>query len=129
MLLADNSGRYQTLGGFGRYRIHWRQNQPRHMFKMSKLTQQLFIDMYVKVESYNMNFIRFHQETFRVMDYQGLHNYVNTKAHHLKRPLGQFFILPSSFQVIISLIFYFIITFKPQNLTDICGKIIKMPWQ
>ena len=87
-----------TLRDYYSFIFHSRNDIPNHIFRMFKLTQQFFVDSYVKVESNNLNYIRTHQEAFRNMDYQR-HDYLNNRAHYNGQPVGNMFILPSTFQV------------------------------
>ncbi|XP_021961437.1 uncharacterized protein LOC110857104 [Folsomia candida] len=62
-----------------------------------KLTQQYFVDAYVKTEANRLNFCRQNQGTLRAEQYAGLIDYIQTAANDQGLIPGRAVILPSSF--------------------------------
>jgi hypothetical protein len=63
-----------------------------------KLTQQFFVDAYVKTEANRLNYIRMNQSKLRVDLYSGLVDHINSQAEQEGLLPGKPLILPSSFQ-------------------------------
>lgn len=62
-----------------------------------KLTQQYFVDFYVKMESNRLQWIKDHQKELRAESYQGLMDFLHSKAQEEGLVPGKPIILPSSF--------------------------------
>jgi hypothetical protein len=62
-----------------------------------KLTQQFFVDAYVKTEANRLNYIRTNQSKLRVELYSGLVDHINSQADQAGLLPGKPVILPSSF--------------------------------
>ena len=80
---------------FYSYRAMCRENEFNTLHLAGKLSQQFFVDMYAKIESERLSFLRYNQKTLRVDDYihlrQALQNDKNPDA------IGQLIVLPSTF--------------------------------
>uniref|UniRef100_A0A8C5PXT8 ATP-dependent DNA helicase n=1 Tax=Leptobrachium leishanense TaxID=445787 RepID=A0A8C5PXT8_9ANUR len=63
-----------------------------------KLTQQYFVDAYVKTEGNRLNYVRQNQSKLRVEKYTGLMDHLQNAAHEQGLIPGKAVILPSSFQ-------------------------------
>jgi hypothetical protein len=63
-----------------------------------KLTQQYFVDAYVKTEANRLNFLRQNQGKLRVEKYTGLMDHLNSEAVAQGLAPGRAVILPSTFQ-------------------------------
>jgi hypothetical protein len=63
-----------------------------------KLTQQYFVDAYVKTEANRLNYIQFNQSKLRVEKYTGLMDHLQSDAAAQGLLPGRTVILPSSFQ-------------------------------
>ena len=74
------------------------------LFHCGKLTQQYIVDAFVKIESNNLEFLRRNQTKLRVDLYTGLKESLENQAREANVPLGNMFILPSTYQVYIHLI-------------------------
>ncbi|XP_050323146.1 uncharacterized protein LOC126754957 [Bactrocera neohumeralis] len=72
------------------HRIMIRQNQENHILKCRRLFHQYVVDMYAKIETERLNFIRFNQRKLRSEEYIHLHNDGNVDN------VGQVVILPAS---------------------------------
>lgn len=62
-----------------------------------KLTQQYFVDSYVKMEANRLNYHRQNQGKLRVELYKGLVDHINSRAEAEGLAPGKAVILPSSF--------------------------------
>ena len=122
---------------FYSYRLHPRSSDD-HIFRCGKLFQRYVVDAFVKVESNNLDFLRFNQKQLRVETYTGVKSYV---AHLKTRVAGDQpvvvgtpVILPSSYHVCNSFVyfkyFYFVSNYFKYILSGDRGlstSIIKMP--
>ena len=63
-----------------------------------RLTQQYFVDAYVKTEANRLNYIKLNQSKLRTEKYKCLADYVNSDANVAGVNPGKAIILPSSFQ-------------------------------
>ncbi|OXA46565.1 hypothetical protein Fcan01_18730 [Folsomia candida] len=70
---------------------------PRTRITQRKLTQQYFVDAYVKTEANRLNFCRQNQSTLRAEQYAGLMDYIHNAANDQGLIPGRAVILPSSF--------------------------------
>ncbi|XP_057381786.1 uncharacterized protein LOC130704351 [Daphnia carinata] len=61
------------------------------------LTQQWIVDSYVKVEANRVKYLQTHQADLHVAQYNGLTDYLNTRAERENMTVGTSVILPSSF--------------------------------
>lgn len=65
---------------------------------MGRLTQQLVVDFWVKIESSRLYFLKKEQHVLRTELYRGLMDYLNNKTSLTQNvQIGKMFILPSSF--------------------------------
>ncbi|XP_054290927.1 uncharacterized protein LOC129005912 [Macrosteles quadrilineatus] len=80
---------------FYAYRIMIRDQQTNHILMCRQLFQQFIVDMYAKVESERLNYIRFNQSKLRVEDYIHLRDAVANDG--VAADIGQKVILPSSY--------------------------------
>ncbi|XP_053552307.1 uncharacterized protein LOC128643486 [Bombina bombina] len=79
------------------YRISIR-DQFNPFLSAGKLTQQYFVDAYVKTEANRLNYIRQNQSNLRIEKYTGLMDYIQSEAAAQGLMPGKAVILPSSFQ-------------------------------
>lgn len=80
---------------FYAYRIMIRDNQSDHILKCRQLFQQFIVDMYAKVESERLNYIRYNQSKLRAEEYIHLRDTIaNDKV---ATDIGQRVILPSTY--------------------------------
>ncbi|XP_017470385.1 PREDICTED: uncharacterized protein LOC108362062 [Rhagoletis zephyria] len=77
------------------YRIMIRQNQENHILKARKLFHQYIVDMYAKIETERLNFIRFNQRKLRSEEYIHLRDAINNDRN--VNNIGQMVILPSTY--------------------------------
>ena len=77
------------------------------IFASGKLFMQYLVDAYVKVEANNLNYIKQNQKQLRVEMYQGLFDHVNSDdtVENYHEP-GKVVLLPSSFSVILFVIYF-----------------------
>jgi hypothetical protein len=68
------------------------------LLNAGKLTQQYFVDAYVKTEANRLNYLRINQTKLRVELYSGLLDHINSPADQAGIVPGKPIILPSSFQ-------------------------------
>ena len=61
------------------------------------LTQQYLVNAYVNMEGHRIRFITKNQASLHVAKYQGLMNYLNTRAERVNYTIGNVVILPSTF--------------------------------
>ncbi|XP_066434063.1 uncharacterized protein [Eleutherodactylus coqui] len=81
---------------FYAYRLMIRQNKQNHIFHCRSLLSQFLVDMYAKIETERLNFIRNNQKTLRAESYIHLKDAIDKNDADI-RQLGQAVILPSSF--------------------------------
>ncbi|XP_036343195.1 uncharacterized protein LOC118752408 [Rhagoletis pomonella] len=77
------------------YRIMIRGNQENHILKCRKLFHQYIVDMYAKIETERLNYIRFNQRKLRCDEYIHLRDAINNDTN--VNNIGQMKILPSSY--------------------------------
>lgn len=77
------------------YRLMIRQNQENHVLKCRKLFHQYVVDMYAKIETERLNYIRFNQRKLRSEEYIHLRDAINNDGN--AENVGQMVILPSSY--------------------------------
>lgn len=80
---------------FYAYRMMIRQNIDNHLLRYRRLFQQYAVDMYVKVETERLNYIRFNQAKLRSEEYIHLRDAVNSDADITD--VGRLTILPSTY--------------------------------
>ncbi|XP_044597781.1 uncharacterized protein LOC123274285, partial [Cotesia glomerata] len=80
---------------FYAYRIMIRDNQSNHILKCRQLFQQFIVDMYAKVESERLNFIRYNQSKLRAEEYIHLRDTISNDKEAAN--IGQRVILPSTY--------------------------------
>ncbi|XP_062541344.1 uncharacterized protein LOC134209376 [Armigeres subalbatus] len=77
------------------YRMMVRENDPNHIQKYRKLFHQYAVDMYVKIETERLTFIRFNQQKLRSEEYIHLRDAVNADGNI--NNLGRMTILPATY--------------------------------
>lgn len=74
-----------------------RRNQDNYILRYRQLFHQYIVDMYVKIESERLRFIRFNQVKLRSEEYIHLRDAVMGNADMNAEDIGNTFILPSTF--------------------------------
>jgi len=77
------------------YRIMIRAQQSNHILKCRELFHQFIVDMYVKIESERLLYIRLNQKKLRVEDYIHLRDAIANDGNAAN--IGQMCILPASY--------------------------------
>lgn len=77
------------------YKFMLRQNNFNIILKCRRLFHQYAVDMYAKIESERLNYLRFNQQTLRVEEYIHLRDAMNTDGN--SEDIGQIVILPATF--------------------------------
>lgn len=77
------------------YKFMVREYDSNYILKCRRLFHQYAVDMYAKIESERLNFIRFHQRNLRCEEYIHLRDEVNNDGN--VQDIGQLIILPSTF--------------------------------
>lgn len=77
------------------YRLMLRQNENNHILRCGRLFHQYAVDMYAKIETERLNFIRFNQRKLRSEEYIHLRDAIINDAN--VNDLGKMIILPSSY--------------------------------
>lgn len=80
---------------FYAYKFMLRGTQENHIVKCRRLFHQYAVDMYAKIESERLNFIRFNQSKLRSEEYIHLRDAINNDNN--SRDIGRIVILPSSY--------------------------------
>lgn len=80
---------------FYAYRLMIRQNEENHLLRCRKLFHQYVVDMYAKIESERLNFIRHNQAKLRSEEYIHLQDAVRNDLN--VNDIGRLTILPSSY--------------------------------
>lgn len=80
---------------FYAYRLMIRENQENYLLKYGKLFHQYAVDMYVKIESERLAYLRFNQSKLRSEAYIHLRDALNNDGN--VRNVGQLTILPGTF--------------------------------
>ena len=77
------------------YRLMIRQNVDKYLLRYRRLLQQYCVDMYVKIETERLNFIRFNQAKLRSEEYIHLRDAISTEGDIAN--MGRLTILPSTY--------------------------------
>lgn len=77
------------------YRLMVRQNEENHIFKCRRLFHQYAVDMYVKVETERLTFIRLNQAKLRSEEYIHLRDAINADGN--AQNVGRTIILPATY--------------------------------
>lgn len=77
------------------YRLMIRENEDNHILKCRRLFQQYAVDMYAKIETERLNFIRFNQKKLRSEEYIHLRDAINNDAN--VNDIGRMTILPATY--------------------------------
>lgn len=80
---------------FYAYRLMVRENSDNFLLRYRRLLQQYVVDMYVKVETERLNFIRFNQAKLRSEEYIHLRDAVNSDVR--AADIGRMTILPATY--------------------------------
>ncbi|XP_074278706.1 uncharacterized protein LOC141602303 [Silene latifolia] len=78
------------------YRLQIRPNDSSLLLKSGRLLQQYMVDMYIKIETTRLDYIRNNQNIIRADLYQGIIDSYNDR-HTRGANIGRIFILPASF--------------------------------
>ncbi|XP_074314477.1 uncharacterized protein LOC141649693 [Silene latifolia] len=78
------------------YRLQIRITDTSILLRSGRLLQQYVVDMYIKLETTHLDFIRFNQKVIRAELYQGIIDSYNSGETHAAN-IGHRFILPASF--------------------------------
>lgn len=87
-------GKKVSAASFYAYQIMMRQNQENHILKSRSLFHQYIVDMYAKIESERLRYIRTHQKELRSESYIHLVDAISNDPNPYE--LGKRVILPSS---------------------------------
>lgn len=77
------------------YRFMLRENTDNHLLKCRRLFHQFAVDMYAKIETERLNYIRFNQTKLRSEEYIHLRDAINSDGN--ANDIGRITILPSSY--------------------------------
>ena len=88
-------GKKVTAMDFYAYRIMIRSGEDNHLLKFRQLFHQFIVDMYAKIESERLLYIRLNQKKLRVEDYIHLRDAIANDAN--PNDLGKMVILPATF--------------------------------
>lgn len=77
------------------HRLMIRQNTDNHILRYRKLYQQYSVDMYVKIETERLNFIRFNQAKLRSEEYIHLRDSISNDGD--VNNIGRLTILPATY--------------------------------
>lgn len=80
---------------FYAYRLMIRNNEDNHILKCRRLFHQFVVDMYAKIETERLTYIRLNQKKLRTEEYIHLRDAVNTDGN--ANNVGRFTILPSTY--------------------------------
>lgn len=80
---------------FYSYRLMIRQNEVNHILYCRRLFNQYVVDMYAKIETERLNFIRFNQKKLRSEEYVHLRDAINSDGN--VQDLGKMIILPATY--------------------------------
>lgn len=86
-----------TMLQFASYRLAVRPGFS-NIHAAKKLFQQYIVDLYTRVESNRLNYIRHHQSQLRVEHYHGLQDFVLNRAQLESVTAGKIVVLPSTFE-------------------------------
>ena len=89
-----NVGKKVSANDYYAHGIMHRQNSFNIILRCRQLFHQYIVDMYAKIESERLLFIRTHRQQLRVADYIHLRDSLTNDGH---ANVGQLVILPSSF--------------------------------
>lgn len=94
ILHSDNTEKRVTAAQFYLFRLMVRENN--YLLQFGQLLNVYIVDMYAKIESERLLYIRFNQEKLRVEEYVHLRDaYLDEKSN--VEDVGKMVILPSSF--------------------------------
>lgn len=94
---ATNPSKTVSCMQFYSYRFMIRQECLNHIHYFKHLFNQYAVDMFAKIISERLNFIRHHQKTLRAENYIHLQDAINNDSNFDPSSIGQQIILPSSF--------------------------------
>uniref|UniRef100_UPI00358F20A2 uncharacterized protein n=1 Tax=Myxine glutinosa TaxID=7769 RepID=UPI00358F20A2 len=92
---ACGRGKKVSANDFYAFHIMVRKNSTNHILQCRDLFHQFIVDMYAKIESERLLFIRLHQRQLRAESYAHLRDAVNNDGD--VQNMGQLVILPSTF--------------------------------
>lgn len=95
LLIGRDSPKKVSAMNFYAYRLMIRENEENHILRCRKLFHQYVVDMYAKIESERLNFIRFNQAKLRSEEYIHLQDAVRNDVN--VNDIGRLTILPSSY--------------------------------
>ncbi|XP_044313275.1 uncharacterized protein LOC123037276 [Drosophila rhopaloa] len=91
---GDETNKVSSMNIYA-YRLMIRLDVDNHLLRYRRLFQQYCVDMYVKVETERLNFIRFNQSKLRSDEYILLRDAIATEGHAAK--IGCLAILPATY--------------------------------
>lgn len=99
VFLGEEVQKTVSAMNFYAYRLMIRQNEENYILRGKKLFHQYAVDMYAKIESERLNYIRFNQRKLRAEEYIHLRDAINNDGNRNFDPndIGQITILPSSY--------------------------------
>lgn len=77
------------------YRLMIRENEDNHILKCRRLYHKYIVDMYVKIETERLTFIRLNQTKLRSEEYIHLRDAINTDGN--AQNVGRMTILPATY--------------------------------
>ena len=93
-IINKGKKRYVTAMNYYAYMLMIRDDETNHLHKSKNLFLQFLVDIYVKIENERINYIKYHQDQLRVVEYEILKEAVeNNKDTDIGKPT----IMPSSF--------------------------------
>ncbi|XP_055584901.1 uncharacterized protein LOC129737764 [Uranotaenia lowii] len=94
---GEETGKKISAMNFYAYRLMIRRNVENHILKCRALFHQYIVDMYVKIESERLLYIRLNQSKLRSEEYIHLRDAINNDVNIDPNELGKAFILPATF--------------------------------
>ncbi|XP_055614537.1 uncharacterized protein LOC129760881, partial [Uranotaenia lowii] len=94
-LTGEETNKKVSSMNFYAYRFMIRQDADNHLLRYRRLFQQFAVDMYVKIETERLNFIRFNQAKLRSEEYVHLRDAVSSEGN--VNNIGRLTILPSTY--------------------------------
>lgn len=88
--------KFVSASSYYAYRLMIRKKLPNHLLYYRKLLNQFVVDMYAKIESERLAFLRHHQTDLRVTEYGHIQDAIN-RGDADPANLGKMVVLPSSF--------------------------------
>lgn len=93
-MTGEETNKKVSAMNFYAYRMMIRDNEGNHLLKCCKLFHQFAVDMYAKIESERLAYIRFNQAKLRSEEYIHLRDALNNDGNVTN--IGQLTILPAT---------------------------------